>query len=107
MSDCNDSFEAYSNCLKKQLTDKNVECSFLLNAHNMCLKKTTFQKEAKTILEKLKINPKTPTKKICCVCPETKKVRDECHILGDESKCKKYYNAHKLCLLNEGFKIEM
>ena len=107
MSNCNDSFEAYSNCLKKQLTDKNVNCSFLLTAHDICLGRTTYKQEADSILEKLKKNPKTPTKKICCVCPETKSVRDDCHMKGDEKSCEKYYNSHKLCLLNEGFKIDL
>ncbi|WPT12765.1 Cytochrome c oxidase copper chaperone 1 [Picochlorum sp. SENEW3] len=51
---------------------------------------------------------KKPTKKICCACPETKKVRDECIALHgpDSEECQKLIEAHKACLRAEGFKIE-
>lgn len=48
-----------------------------------------------------------PKKKICCACPETKKVRDECTTLhGPESEqCAALIEAHKQCLRKEGFKV--
>jgi cytochrome c oxidase assembly protein subunit 17 len=107
MENCEDSFEVYKSCLSNQLKDTKINCEFLLKGHEICLKKTSFSDETKKILENLKINPKTPTKKICCVCPETKKARDDCHITGDETKCQKFYDSHKLCLLSEGFKIDL
>lgn len=44
-------------------------------------------------------------KKICCSCPDTRKVRDECVVLNGEEKCAKYIEAHKKCLRLEGFKV--
>eukprot|EP01133_Synstelium_polycarpum_P007786 gene7786-9135_t len=44
-------------------------------------------------------------KKICCACPETKKVRDECIMTNGEDKCLEFIDAHKQCLRAEGFDI--
>lgn len=41
----------------------------------------------------------------CCVCKETKKIRDQCIILNNEEYCKNEIEAHKQCLRNKGFKI--
>ncbi|XP_020266559.1 cytochrome c oxidase copper chaperone 1-like [Asparagus officinalis] len=41
----------------------------------------------------------------CCVCPETKKLRDECIVQHGENKCGKYIEAHKKCLRAEGFNV--
>ena len=47
-------------------------------------------------------------KPICCCCPDTKKVRDECVVYkGEEDPdCKKFIEAHKLCLREEGFDVK-
>ncbi|CDU16697.1 hypothetical protein YYC_03696 [Plasmodium yoelii 17X] len=45
-------------------------------------------------------------KKICCVCLDTKKLRDECIVNLGEEQCKKYINDHNQCLRNEGFDIK-
>ncbi|BBN00839.1 hypothetical protein Mp_2g02550 [Marchantia polymorpha subsp. ruderalis] len=47
-----------------------------------------------------------PKKKICCACPSTKRLRDECIVMHGEDACKKWINAHKECLRSEGFKVE-
>uniref|UniRef100_K4CGZ9 Cytochrome c oxidase copper chaperone n=2 Tax=Solanum lycopersicum TaxID=4081 RepID=K4CGZ9_SOLLC len=46
-----------------------------------------------------------PKKKICCACPETKKVRDECIVEHGESACEKWIEAHLKCLRAEGFNV--
>ncbi|KAI4982649.1 hypothetical protein ZWY2020_023141 [Hordeum vulgare] len=47
-----------------------------------------------------------PKKKICCACPDTKRLRDECIVEHGESACTKWIEAHKQCLRAEGFKLE-
>ncbi|XP_020587025.1 cytochrome c oxidase copper chaperone 1-like [Phalaenopsis equestris] len=59
------------------------------------------QNEAKTG-EDLNTKPK---KKICCACPETKRLRDECIVEHGESACTKWIEAHKQCLRSEGFNV--
>jgi len=44
-------------------------------------------------------------KKICCSCPETRKVRDNCVIINGEDKCADVIEAHKKCLRSEGFDV--
>lgn len=44
-------------------------------------------------------------KKICCACPETKALRDECVIEKGEAACAKLIEAHKQCLRAEGFNV--
>ncbi|KAK4369163.1 hypothetical protein RND71_012955 [Anisodus tanguticus] len=46
-----------------------------------------------------------PKKKICCACPETKKVRDECIVEHGEPACEKWIKAHRQCLRAEGFNV--
>ncbi|XP_020090579.1 cytochrome c oxidase copper chaperone 1-like [Ananas comosus] len=46
-----------------------------------------------------------PKKKICCACPDTKKLRDECIVEHGEAACGKWIEAHKQCLRAEGFKV--
>lgn len=46
-----------------------------------------------------------PKKKICCACPETKKLRDECVVENGEDACGKLIEAHKKCLRAEGFNV--
>ncbi|KAF3646842.1 Cytochrome c oxidase copper chaperone [Capsicum annuum] len=46
-----------------------------------------------------------PMKKICCACPETRQLRDECIVEHGESACEKWIEAHRKCLQAEGFKV--
>ncbi|EFA75384.1 hypothetical protein PPL_11461 [Heterostelium album PN500] len=46
-----------------------------------------------------------PKKKICCACPDTKKLRDECILTNGEDKCFEFIEKHKMCLRAEGFDI--
>uniref|UniRef100_A0A6B2LXE8 Cytochrome c oxidase copper chaperone n=1 Tax=Arcella intermedia TaxID=1963864 RepID=A0A6B2LXE8_9EUKA len=46
-----------------------------------------------------------PKLKICCACPETKKVRDECFLNFGEANCLVQIEAHKTCLRAAGFEI--
>ncbi|XP_038686307.1 cytochrome c oxidase copper chaperone 2-like [Tripterygium wilfordii] len=46
-----------------------------------------------------------PKKKICCACPDTKKVRDECIVEHGEAACEKWIEAHRKCLRAEGFNV--
>lgn len=46
-----------------------------------------------------------PKKKICCACPDTKKLRDECVVEHGEDACSKWIEAHLRCLRAEGFKV--
>ncbi|XP_024015043.1 cytochrome c oxidase copper chaperone 1 isoform X1 [Eutrema salsugineum] len=46
-----------------------------------------------------------PKKRICCACPDTKKLRDECIVEHGESACTKWIEAHKMCLRAEGFNV--
>ena len=45
-------------------------------------------------------------KRICCACPDTKRVRDECVVMYGEDKCAEVIEAHKACLRAEGFTIK-
>ena len=44
-------------------------------------------------------------KKICCACPDTRKIRDECVVHNGEDKCAASIEAHKKCLRSEGFDV--
>ncbi|CAL5200112.1 unnamed protein product [Lathyrus oleraceus] len=44
-------------------------------------------------------------KKICCACPDTKRLRDECIVENGEDACAKWIEAHRLCLRSEGFNV--
>lgn len=48
-----------------------------------------------------------PKKKICCACPDTKRLRDECIAeRGEEHPyCAALIEAHKACLRLEGFNV--
>jgi cytochrome c oxidase assembly protein subunit 17 len=46
-----------------------------------------------------------PKKKICCACPDTKKLRDECIVEHGEDACGKWIEAHCQCLRAEGFNV--
>lgn len=46
-----------------------------------------------------------PKKKICCACPDTKKLRDECVVEHGEAACSKWIEAHRKCLRAEGFNV--
>lgn len=51
--------------------------------------------------------PVKPKKKICCACPDTKKLRDECTTTHgpDAPQCQPLIEAHKQCLRAEGFNV--
>ncbi|GBF94752.1 cytochrome c oxidase copper chaperone [Raphidocelis subcapitata] len=48
-----------------------------------------------------------PKKKICCACPDTKRIRDTCIAeRGEEHPyCAALIEAHKQCLRLEGFNV--
>ena len=48
---------------------------------------------------------KKPSCKICCACPDTRKVRDDCLVFNGEEGCGEQIEAHKACLRAEGFKV--
>ncbi|KAK4484717.1 hypothetical protein RD792_007309 [Penstemon davidsonii] len=48
---------------------------------------------------------KPKKKKICCACPDTKKLRDECVVEHGEAACEKWIEAHRKCLRAEGFNV--
>lgn len=52
-----------------------------------------------------KTEQEKPKLKICCACPETKRVRDECIVTNGEGECLPYIEAHKVCLREAGFKV--
>ncbi|KAI3716134.1 hypothetical protein L6452_23252 [Arctium lappa] len=51
------------------------------------------------------VSESKPKKKICCACPDTKKLRDECVVEHGETACSKWIEAHRLCLRSEGFNV--
>ncbi|KAE8125816.1 hypothetical protein FH972_020587 [Carpinus fangiana] len=54
----------------------------------------------------VKTSPESkPKKKICCACPDTKKLRDECIVQHGEEACAKWIEAHRTCLRAEGFNV--
>ncbi|XP_078442974.1 cytochrome c oxidase copper chaperone 2-like [Wolffia australiana] len=46
-----------------------------------------------------------PKKRICCACPDTKRLRDECIVEHGEEACGKWIEAHLRCLRAEGFNV--
>jgi cytochrome c oxidase assembly protein subunit 17 len=46
-----------------------------------------------------------PKKKMCCACPDTKRLRDDCVIRNGEEACKDAIQAHIQCLRSEGFNV--
>lgn len=46
-----------------------------------------------------------PKKRMCCACPDTKRLRDECIVEHGEAACKKWIEAHLQCLRVEGFNV--
>ncbi|KAG8050178.1 hypothetical protein GUJ93_ZPchr0009g1765 [Zizania palustris] len=64
--------------------------------------------EASNPTEKTEQTPPPETKskkKICCACPDTKKLRDECVVQHGEDACGKWIEAHRQCLRAEGFNV--
>lgn len=54
----------------------------------------------------VKTSPESkPKKKICCACPDTKQLRDECIVQHGEEACAKWIEAHLKCLRAEGFNV--
>jgi cytochrome c oxidase assembly protein subunit 17 len=44
-------------------------------------------------------------KKMCCVCPDTKRIRDECVLRDGEEQCQNEIEQHNACLRKEGFNV--
>ena len=44
-------------------------------------------------------------KKICCSCPDTRKLRDACVVEKGQEHCLDLIEAHKACLREEGFRV--
>jgi len=51
------------------------------------------------------VGPDGKKLKPCCVCLDTKKVRDECIMEKGEENCGPLIEAHKACMRSLGFKI--
>lgn len=66
------------------------------------LEETTASSMPEADNNKEEVKPKC---KICCACPETKTVRDECIIRNGEEACQDKIEAHKVCLRGMGFKV--
>ncbi|CAN6233106.1 unnamed protein product, partial [Urochloa humidicola] len=49
--------------------------------------------------------PSTDSKPKKKICPDTKRLRDECIVEHGESACTKWIEAHKRCLRAEGFNV--
>lgn len=45
-------------------------------------------------------------RKICCSCPDTKALRDDCVVRNGEEECADVIEKHKICLRKEGFTIK-
>jgi cytochrome c oxidase assembly protein subunit 17 len=45
-------------------------------------------------------------KKICCACPTTKQLRDECVVTNGPEACAEKIEAHKKCLREDGFVVD-
>ena len=61
--------------------------------------------DAPAALSEAPVEEPKPKCKICCACPETKKLRDECIVNNGEEQCGELIEAHKQCLRAEGFKV--
>lgn len=46
-----------------------------------------------------------PKLRICCACPETKKLRDNCMVENGEERCQEQIEAHLKCLRKAGFDV--
>ena len=44
-------------------------------------------------------------KKICCSCPATKEIRDQCVTMKGKGQCLEAIEAHRRCLREEGFNV--
>ncbi|GAB2225041.1 hypothetical protein Droror1_Dr00005823 [Drosera rotundifolia] len=63
------------------------------------------QQRSQELLTKANEPASKPKKKICCACPDTKRLRDECMVEHGEAACTKWIEAHKQCLRAEGFNV--
>ncbi|KAL9265154.1 Cytochrome c oxidase copper chaperone 1-like protein [Drosera capensis] len=63
------------------------------------------QQQSQDLLTKATEPASKPKKKICCACPDTKRLRDECMVEHGEAACMKWIEAHKQCLRAEGFNV--
>ncbi|KAI9179668.1 Cytochrome c oxidase copper chaperone [Blastocladiella emersonii ATCC 22665] len=49
------------------------------------------------------VGPEGQVYKPCCVCPDTKRERDECVLVNGEENCKEFIEKHRACLRSYGF----
>ena len=49
---------------------------------------------------------KVPNCKICCACPQERRLRDECTIFKGHDNCVEQIEGFYQCLLKEGFSSE-
>jgi cytochrome c oxidase assembly protein subunit 17 len=57
--------------------------------------------------ERFGSSPYKSKKKPCCVCKQTKRLRDRCIMNNDdEDICIDFMKAHKVCLRGKGFRVE-
>eukprot|EP00249_Psilotum_nudum_P006770 c20042_g1_i1 orf=341-715(-) len=58
-----------------------------------------------THTEQQDVQESKPKKNICCACPDTKRLRDECIAEHGPDNCTKWIDVHRQCLRAEGFKV--
>ncbi|XP_072069289.1 cytochrome c oxidase copper chaperone 2 isoform X1 [Arachis hypogaea] len=66
---------------------------------------TQGSKQNEGVVAAATVTESKPKKKICCACPDAKKLRDECIVEHGEASCAKWIEAHKQCLRSEGFNV--
>ncbi|KAG2393934.1 hypothetical protein C9374_003698 [Naegleria lovaniensis] len=96
-----------SECQQNNADDVS-KCKWAEKALQLCTKQTTLENELSLIEKSLSEAPRTPAKKICCSCPDIKKIRDSCLITNgeDNAECKYLITAYRLCLRDVGFSRE-
>ena len=107
MSNCEIIKNLLSECQQNN-KEEPAKCAWAAKALDLCTNKTTLEKEISFIEKSLEQNPRTPQKKICCSCPDIKKIRDSCLIVNGEenSDCKFLITSYRLCLRDAGFTRE-
>lgn len=81
----------------KFVRDPAIQPAF--NANNLAGPQSTGASDSKFVVEQPK--KKGP----CCVCKETKFIRDECIRNNGMDKCEDFVAAHNACLRSEGFNV--
>ena len=107
MSNCEIIKSLVSECQQNN-KEEPTKCAWAIKALDLCTNKTTIEHELSAIEKSLEEGPRVPQKKICCSCPDIKKIRDSCLIThGEENvECKYLISAYRLCLRDLGFTRE-